>query len=79
VYYPVAALPAWLRYPAHALPLGYGIQALAGATLYHKGIGELAPQLLPLAGFALILPVAGALAFRLLERVVRERGELDLY
>ena len=79
VYYPVALLPDWLRYPARALPLGYGMQALADATLYHKSIPALAPQLLPLAGFALVLPFAGAFAFRLLERLVRERGELDLY
>ena len=79
VYYPVALLPDWLRYPARALPLGYGMQALADATLYHKSIPDLAPQLLPLAGFALVLPFAGAFAFRLLERLVRERGELELY
>ena len=79
VYYPVALLPDWLRYPALALPLGYGMQALADAALDHAGIADLAPNLLPLAGFALVLPCAGALAFRLLERLVRERGELDLY
>jgi ABC-2 type transport system permease protein len=78
-YYPVALLPAWLRYPARALPLGYGMQALADATLYHAGIRDLASQLLPLAGFALVLPVAGVAAFAWVERLVRERGELDLY
>ena len=79
VYYPVALLPDWLRYPARALPLGYGMQALADASLGRAGIRELAPQLLPLAGFALVLPVVGVLTFRWLERLVRERGELDLY
>jgi ABC-2 type transport system permease protein len=79
VLYPVALLPDWLRIPARALPLGYGIQALADATLYGKGIAELRSQLLPLAGFALALPLLGMLAFRWLEVVVRERGELDLY
>lgn len=79
VYFPVAALPDWLRYPARALPLGYGTQALADASLDGAGIGELGAELLPLAGFALALPVAGVLAFRWIERVVRERGELDLY
>jgi ABC-2 type transport system permease protein len=79
VFYPVALLPDWLRYPARALPLGYGMQALADATLYHKGIPDLVPQLLPLAGFAPVLPFAGACAFRLLDRLIRERGELELY
>ena len=79
IYYPVALLPDWLRYPARALPLGFGTQALASATLDHAGVRALAPQLLPLAAFALVLPVAGMLAFNWLERLVRERGELDLY
>ncbi len=79
VLYPVALLPDWLRIPARALPLGYGIQAIADAMLYGKGIMELRSQLLPLAGFALVLPIVGMLAFRWLEILVRERGELDLY
>ncbi len=79
VYFPVTELPDWLRYPARALPLGYGTEALAAASLRHANVADLAPQLLPLAGFALVLPVAGVLAFRGIERLVRERGELDLY
>jgi ABC-2 type transport system permease protein len=79
VYYPVALLPVWLRYPARMLPHGYAIQALADATLYHAGIRDLAPQLLPLAGFAVVLPIIGISTFGRLERLVRRRGELDLY
>ena len=79
VYFPVALLPDWLRYPARVLPLGYGIEALAAAALDDAGIADLTPQLLPLAGFALALPLVGILAFRWLERLVRVRGELDLY
>ena len=79
VYYPVASLPDPLRLAARALPLGYGMQALADAALYDAGIRDLAPQLLPLAGFAAALPIAGVLTFGWLERLVRVRGELDLY
>lgn len=79
IYYPVALLPLWLRYPARALPFGYGMQALASAGLHNADIGTLTSQLVPLAGFALALPVIGILAFRWLERLVRVRGELDLY
>jgi ABC-2 type transport system permease protein len=79
IYYPVALLPVWLRYPADALPLGYGIQALAGASLHHASLAQLAPQLVPLALFATVLPVAGVLAFAWIDRLVRQRGELDLY
>jgi hypothetical protein len=45
----------------------------------NKSIVDLALRLLPPAGFALVLPFAGAFAFRLLECLVRERGELELY
>jgi ABC-2 type transport system permease protein len=79
VYYPVALLPDPLRWVARGLPLGYGMQALADAALGRASIAELAPQLLPLAGFAVALPLAGILAFGWIERAVRLRGELDLY
>jgi ABC-2 type transport system permease protein len=78
-YLPVADLPDLLRIPARALPLGYGMQALADATLHGAGFREVAPDLLPLAGFALAMPLLGVLAFRYLDRLVRVRGELDVY
>jgi hypothetical protein len=34
---------------------------------------------LPLAGFALVSPIVGILAFNSLEHLVRRRGEIDLY
>jgi len=79
VYYPVALLPEPLRLAARTLPLGYGMQALASATLSHAGIRDLAPDLVPLACFALALPLIGILSFRRLERLAREGGELELY
>jgi ABC-2 type transport system permease protein len=79
VYYPVALLPDPLRWLARCLPLGYGMQALADASLHGASIAALAPQLLPLAGFAVALPLVGTLAFGWIERAVRVRGELDLY
>ncbi len=79
VYYPVALLPDPLRWLARALPMGYGMQALADAALHDAGIGALSSQLLPLAGFAVLMPILGVLAFNWIVRVVRVRGELDLY
>jgi ABC-2 type transport system permease protein len=78
-YFPVAELPDWLRYPARAIPVGYGMQALADAALDHASLSDLAPDLIPLACFAVVLPVLGMLSFTLLERLVRVRGELDVY
>ena len=78
-YYPVAQLPEPLHTIARLLPNGYGLTALADATLHGASVATLAPQLLPLAGFAIALPIAGTVAFGWIERAVRVRGELDLY
>lgn len=78
-YFPVSEMPDFLRYPARALPLGYGFEALADAALRNASLGDLVPTLLPLAGFAVALPILGMITFSWLERLVRVRGELDLY
>lgn len=79
LYFPVSELPDFLRYPARVLPFGYGVQAVADTALYHASLRDVATDLIPLAAFALLLPVAGALVFTWIERKVRVRGELDLY
>jgi ABC-2 type transport system permease protein len=78
-WFPVSALPDPLRYAARCLPLGYGMQALADSSLRHASLRDIAPDLVPLACFAVFLPAAGILTFGWLERAVRVRGELDLY
>lgn len=79
VWYPVSLLPFWLQVPARCLPLGYGMQAIASASLHHASIASLAPQLLPLAGFAIGLPLGGIWLFGFIEKRIRVKGELDLY
>jgi ABC-2 type transport system permease protein len=79
VFYPIAILPLPLQIPARALPIGYGVQAMSAALLHRATLSAILPDLLPLAGFALGLPLAGILAFGWVERGVRARGELDLY
>ncbi len=79
VYYPITALPLWLRLPARALPLSYGVQALVEASLHHRPLSTLTAKIIPLAGFAVLLPLAGIAAFRWVEHGARRRGDLDLY
>lgn len=79
VMYPIALLPDWLRIPASALPLGYAFQALADGLLRDASVADVLPQLGPLAGFAVTLPFVGWLTMRWIDRLVRRRGELDLY
>ncbi|HVB63746.1 MAG TPA: ABC transporter permease [Nitrolancea sp.] len=78
-YYPVNRLPEIPRVLAHLLPLGYGFQALSAAALNGASIYDVRASLIPLLGFAIALPLAGTLIFRLLERSVRRSGELELY
>ncbi|MDQ2744152.1 MAG: ABC transporter permease [Chloroflexota bacterium] len=78
-WYPVSLLPIWLQVPARCLPLGYGMQALVGAALHYAGLAALASQLLPLAGFAVVLPLFGVWIISYIERRIRTSGELELY
>lgn len=77
-FYPVSALPAWLRVPARMLPFGYGIHAIAQATNQGASIVSLRSDLLPLLGFAIVLPGLGIVMFNWLEHRARQTGELDL-
>lgn len=79
LYFPASQLPDGMRQLARALPFGYGLQATADATLRNASLSDLRTDLIPLACFAVALPVAGILAFNWLERLVRVRGELDLF
>lgn len=76
--YPISLLPDWLRIPARCLPFGYAMQALADATSRDASVSQLCHQLLPLAGFAAVLPVLGVYAFGRVVRLTRDRGTLDL-
>lgn len=79
IYFPVADLPIVLRVIARMLPLGYAIEALALSSLEAASVSELAHLILPLAGFAVALPVTGYLAIRWIDHLIRRQGTLDLY
>jgi ABC-type multidrug transport system permease subunit len=76
--FPISEAPAWLRIPARCLPFGYGIDALVGAITKDASVVALKGDLLPLLGFAIGLPVLGAVSFRLLDRYARQQGHLDM-
>lgn len=78
--YPVERMPDWIRIPARALPFSYGIEALVAALTWNASVADLVATgtLLPLAGFAIALPVAGIVAFRSMERAVRRIGSLEI-
>ena len=76
--YPVDLMPDWVRIPAHFLPFSYGMDALVRAVTLHASLGDVIDDLLPLLGFAIVLPLIGMAAFRRVERRVRVEGALDL-
>jgi len=78
IMYPIALMPDWIRIPARALPFGYGIQALVDAMTTNASLAEIQDDLLLLAGFAIVLPIVGVLAFSAVERAVRRQGYLEL-
>lgn len=79
VFYPLSVLPIWLRIPGEILPIPYGVQALVGASLHGRGVLSLGNDLIPLACFAIGLPLAGIAAFGWVERMARRKGQLELY
>lgn len=79
VTYPLAVLPGWMQGVASALPLTYAIRAVRDVTLSGAGFSDIVPDLLTLAGFALVLPVLGLLAFYQMERRARRTGSLGQY
>lgn len=76
--YPVDRMPDWIRIPARMLPFSYGMEALVAAVTSGATIPDLRESLLPLLGFAVVLPVLGVVAFRAMERAVRRIGSLEI-
>jgi ABC-2 type transport system permease protein len=79
VYYPVAVLPAVLQALAALLPITYALNALRLALLQGASISELAPDLLALGAFGVVLLPASLLSFRWAVRRARIEGSLTQY
>lgn len=77
--YPLAVLPGWMQSIAAWLPLTYAIQATRAVVLTGATFQEIQPDLVRLAGFAVVLPIVGYLAFRATERRARRTGSLGQY
>lgn len=79
ITFPLAVLPDWMRQVAAWIPLTYGIRAIRAVALNGATLADVLPDLLRLAGFALVIPVLGFLVFRTVERRARRRGTLGQY
>lgn len=79
VYYPIEILPDWLQFVARLLPITYALQAMRLSLLNGASWAELAPDLLALLLFCLILFPLSLLTFRYAVEQARADGSLAQY
>lgn len=79
VYFPVAALPAWLLAVSKLLPVTYAVRAFQLALNRGAALAEIKGDLLALAAFNLVLLPAAVWLFGLSVRRSRKTGTLGEY
>lgn len=79
VFFPVEILPDWLQKASNLLPVTYALRALRGSLLADASWSELTPDLLALAGFAVLLLPLSLFLFRLAVDRARADGSLAHY
>jgi ABC-2 type transport system permease protein len=77
--FPIIVLPDLAQRVALALPPTYLIADLRSVLLAGAGIGQLAGDLLVLAGMGIVLALAATFAFRRTEMYARRGGRLAQY
>ena len=77
--FPVTVLPKWLLPIALALPLTYGFDAVRGILLNTNTLLPIMLEYVIMLVFMVAMIAIGLLAFRRLERYVRQRGTLGMY
>lgn len=79
VYYPVSALPHWLRPVAQLLPITYALELMRDALLNQASWSQLVSNLLALSGFCIVLFPLSLVVFRFAVRKARIDGSLAKY
>jgi ABC-2 type transport system permease protein len=77
--FPVTVLPKWLLPVALALPLTYGFDAVRGVLLSTNTLLPIILEYIVMLVFMVAMIAIGLLAFRRLERYVRQRGTLGMH
>lgn len=77
--FPVTVLPKWLLPVALALPLTYGFDAVRGILLNTNTLLPILVEYIVILIFMVVMIAIGLLAFRRLERSVRQRGTLGMH
>lgn len=77
--FPVTVLPRWLLPIALALPLTYGLDAIRGVLINTNTLLPIILEYIILLISMFVMIAIGLLAFRRLERYVRQRGTLGMH
>ena len=76
VYYEVEVLPAWLQVFAVISPATYILDGIRGAIIDGQSVADIAPQLLALVIFGIVLVPGSLLVFDIAERWAKKTGRL---
>lgn len=79
VYYPTSVIPSWLARVSEFIPLTYGLRALRRALIEGAPLTALAPDLLALAAFGIVLSLVSIVMFRWSVGHARRVGTLAQY
>lgn len=77
-YVPRSVLPGWLQRVSDLIPLSHAVDALRGALLQGKTLGELADALLAAIGMSMVFLIVGIWALGKADRAIRRSGTLDI-
>ncbi len=79
VFFPVTVLPQWLQAISYLIPLTYALEAMRGAMLVGRTLGELGVPLVALIVFTLVLLPLSIITLQRAINYLRETGSLSHY
>jgi len=78
-FYPITIMPEWLQYISHVLPITYSLRAVRHALLQGYSFAALAPDIIVLLVFSIILMPLGIYVFKLALNKAKKDGSLVKY
>ena len=79
VFFPVSLLPAWLQVVSYLIPLTYALEAMRGAMLAGRTLGELGWSFVALTLFTFLMMFLSVFTLRRALNHLRETGSLSHY
>lgn len=79
VVFPMGMLPGWVQTIGAMIPLSHALEGMRLAILQGRGIVSLAPIILKLCAFAVVLQAVGLLGFNSAVNITKRVGSLSEY